>query len=65
MHRTFSRLLLSAALAVTLSACTTTPAPLRDDPVACRETGLTNGPDSKMGQLDCAPARNPTANHAN
>ncbi len=55
MRRTLSPLMFGAALAVTLAACTSTPMPTTAQATPCRETGLTNAADSRLGQLDCGP----------
>ena len=57
MKKIISYLLFGAAMTSTLVACTTTPTPTptNTNQTACRETGLTNAGDSKLGQLECGP----------
>lgn len=58
MKRSVAYLLFSVAVASTLAACAATPAPAEETPMVCRETGLTNAQDSKLGQLECTPDTN-------
>lgn len=60
MNKTFTNLLFLLAVAGNLAACSTaaTTATLpgkAEETASCRETGLTDARDSKMGQLDCTP----------
>lgn len=60
MNKTVTNLLLAGALACNLAACSTTATTAAlpgkaEETASCRETGLTDGKDSKMGQLDCSP----------
>lgn len=57
MNNPVSRLLLATAIVSTLSACAgpVTPGSSAEQAMACRETGLTDAKDSKMGLLECTP----------
>ena len=57
MKKTVSCLLLSVAMASTVAACTTRPLSKNNNETACRETGLTDAADSRMGQLECGPVK--------
>lgn len=66
MNKTLTSLLSVVALACNLAACSTaaTTATLpgkAEEKASCRETGLTDGKDSRMGQLDCSPRPTPGA----
>ena len=66
MTKTMTSLMLVGALAFNLAACgtaaTTATLPNKaEEQASCRETGLTNAGDAKMGQLDCSPRQAPGA----
>lgn len=59
MKRTVSCITLGFAMAFSLAACTSTGTDSvvakSDNTTPCREVGLTDGKDSRLGQLDCSP----------
>ena len=69
MNKTMTSLLLVGVLGCNLVACstaaTTATLPGKAEEVAsCRETGLTDGKDSRMGQVGCTPRTDPAATSA-
>lgn len=66
MHEVITRLLFAGALACSLAACGTAATTAKlpgnaEENASCRETGLTDAKDSRMGQLDCSPRPVPGA----
>lgn len=59
MKRTISCILFGFAVASSLAACTSTGTDTvvakNDNAAPCREVGLSDAKDSRMGQLDCSP----------
>jgi hypothetical protein len=60
MRKTVISLVFGGVMACNLPACSTaaTTAAMpgkAEQSASCREAGLTNGNDSRMGQLDCSP----------
>lgn len=66
MIKTVTSLVLVSVLACNLAACgtaaTTATLPNKaEEKASCRETGLTDAGDSRMGQRDCSPRPAPGA----